>query len=83
MSLTTELLALFDRETVEASQRLTPDLVDAKAVGLAARELLALTGNPRLQIERVRALPPLTAQALCRWIRDPGFWSAVGRISSH
>lgn len=81
MSLTTELLALFDQETVQASQWLDPELVDAKAVGLAARALLALAGNPSMQIQHVRTLAPATAQALCRWISDPKFWSDVGRVS--
>lgn len=80
MSLTSELLALFDRETVQASQWLDPSQVNAQAVGLAARELLALTGKPAQQIEHVQTLAPQTAQALCRWISDPNFWRDVGRV---
>ena len=83
MSLTTELLSLFDQETVQASQWLDPSLVDAAAVGKASRDLLALKGDPGRQVEMVMSLAPQTAQALCRWINDPGFWRAVGGINRH
>ena len=83
MSLHSELKRLFPPDTIRQSKRLEPDLVDALAVQEAAGALLRLKGQPSEQIALVNTLQPTTAAALCRWLADPSFWDAVGRILRH
>ena len=72
-----------------AAPSVSPDLVCGDywvvgaAEGLAACALLALAGDPGQHMALVRALLPATAQALCRWVSDPGFWREVGRFQRH
>lgn len=83
MSIKTELQTLFNRSVIRQSKRLNPDRVDALAVQEAAGALLRLKGQPTMQVELVRAMRPDTAAALCRWLSDPSFWSAVAGITRH
>ena len=83
MSLHTELQTLFDNATVRKAKRLAPGRVDALAVQEAAGALLRLKGQHTKQVELVQAMQPATAAALCRWLADPAFWSAVAGITTH
>lgn len=83
MSIKTELQTLFTRSVIRQSKRLKPDRVDALAVQAAAGALLRLKGQPTKQVELVQAMRPDTAAALCRWLADPSFWSAVAGITTH
>lgn len=83
MSLHSELKRLFPPDTIRQSKRLEPDRVDALAVQEAAGALLRLKGKPTEQVALVKAMPPSTAAALCRWLADPSFWGLVGNITQH
>jgi hypothetical protein len=83
LSIKTELQTLFTRSVIRQSKRLKPDRVDALAVQAAAGALLRLKGQPTKQVELVQAMRPDTAAALCRWLADPSFWSAVAGITTH
>jgi hypothetical protein len=83
LSIKTELQTLFTRSVIRQSKRLKPDRVDALAVQGAAGALLRLKGQPTKQVELVQAMQPATAAALCRWLADPSFWSAVAGITTH
>ncbi len=83
MSLHTELKSLFPSETIRQAALLEPELVDALAVQEAAGALLRLKGKPAEQVALVKAMPPSTAAALCRWLADPAFWARVANITTH
>lgn len=83
MSIQSELKNLFPPNIIRQSKRLKPERVDALAVNKAAGALLRLKGQPTKQVELVQALQPSTAAALCRWLADPSFWSAVAGITTH
>lgn len=78
-----ELHNLFGPTLMSEAAAINPDTVDALAVSKAASALLHLTGQPERQIELVKGMERSTAAALCRWVYDPTFWRAVGRIKAH
>ena len=83
MSLHSELKNLFPSSVIRQAKRLEPELVDALAVQEAAGALLRLKGQPTEQVALVKAMPPSTAAALCRWLADPAFWARAGNIIPH
>lgn len=83
MSIQSELKNLFPPNIIRQSKRLKPERVDALAVQAAAGALMRLKGQPSKQVELVQAMQPATAAALCRWLADPSFWSAVAGITQH
>ena len=83
MSIQSELKNLFPPNIIRQSKRLKPERVDALAVNKAAGALLRLKGQHTKQVELVQAMQPATAAALCRWLADPAFWSAVAGITTH
>ena len=83
MSIQSELKNLFPPNIIRQSKRLKPERVDALAVQAAAGDLMRLKGQPSKQVELVQAMQPATAAALCRWLADPSFWSAVAGITQH
>jgi len=83
LSLQTELKKLFDDRTRKRAAKIKPTEVDALAVHDAAGALLRLKGQPGQQVSLVRAMPPSTAAALCRWLSDPAFWGLVCGVTKH
>ncbi len=83
MSLNTEIKRMFSASTIRQAERLKPEQVDARAVQSAAGALLRLKGKPTEQVALVKAMPPSTAAALCRWLADPAFWARVANITTH
>jgi len=83
LSIQSELQTLFDKATIRKAKWLAPSRVDAPAVQAAAGALMRLKGQPSKQVELVQAMQPATAAALCRWLADPSFWSAVAGITTH
>jgi hypothetical protein len=83
LSLSSELKTLFGKATIRKSKKLAPERVDALAVKEAAGALLLLKGQPVEQMALVNKMNPNTAAALCRWLSDPAFWCAVGRVHRH
>jgi len=65
-----ELVSLFGRELVSQVKQEHPmiDLEMATAVHVAADELLAITGLPERQRERVASYPQELRLCLCAWI---------------
>jgi hypothetical protein len=68
-----QMIALFDRWTVAVAQvtRIDDLKVGADAVAAAARQVIALRGDPEAQKKAVAAMDDDTALALCVWLRDP------------
>lgn len=78
-----EVQDLFGPTLMAEAETIQPDSVDAQAVSDAASDLLMLMGEPDQQKELIQDMDRSTAAALCRWIYDPTFWRAVGRIKAH
>jgi hypothetical protein len=74
---------LFGPTLMAEAEAIHPDSVDAQAVSDAASDLLMLMGEQDQQKELIQDMDRPTAAALCRWIYDPTFWRAVGRIKAH
>jgi len=65
-----ELISLFGRELISQVKQERPviDLEMATAVHVAADELLAITGLPKRQRERIASYPQKLRLCLCAWI---------------
>ena len=83
MSIQSELKKLFPPNIIRQSKRLKPERIDALAVNKAAGALLRLKGKPSEQVALVNTMQPSTAAALCRWLKDPVFWTLVASITTH
>ena len=79
----TGMLDLFGPTILKDAAAINPELVNAQAVSEAAGALLRLKGQPDRQRDLVQGMDRSTVAALCRWVYDPAFWRAVGRIEAH